>query len=177
MHVKILIILLVIMVGAVAASAQSVKVTSDASVDLARYKTYAWAQPLPMGNPAILRTLFDAIDQAMAAKGLKLVDAEPELTITFWTATESDLHIVHGTVASHTAPSLASAASQSWPVTQGTLVVVFTDAATKNGVWRATASQTLEYGPSGNLATDAKTVEKPIRKAVAKMFKKFPRPK
>jgi hypothetical protein len=177
MHMKTLIVLLVVVVGAVAASAQSVKVTSDPKVDVARYKTYAWAQPLPMGNPAILQTLFGAIDQEMAAKGLKLVDSEPELTVTFWTTTESDMHVVHGGVASPTAPSLASAASQGWPVTQGVLVVVLTDPVTKDGVWRGTAKHTLEYGPSGNLAKDAKTVEKPIRKAVAKMFKRFPNPK
>jgi hypothetical protein len=125
----------------------------------------------------MLETIFDAIDQAMAAKGLRKVETEPELTIVFWTATESDLHIAYPTVSSPTAPSLSSAGSQSWPITKGTLVVSLVDAATKNSVWRATAGHTLEYGPSGNPTKDAKTVEKPIRKAVAKMFKQFPRPK
>jgi len=44
-------------------------------------------------------------------------------------------------------------------------------------LWRATASHTLENGPTGNPTRDAKTVEKPIRKAVVKMFKQFPHPK
>ena len=43
-------------------------------------------------------------------------------------------------------------------------------------VWRGSATQTLEQGPSGNPMKDAKTVEKPIRKAVEKMFKQYPRP-
>ena len=43
-------------------------------------------------------------------------------------------------------------------------------------VWRGSANHTLEHGPTGNPAKDAKSVEKPIRKAVEKMFKQFPRP-
>jgi len=78
------------------------------------------------------------------------------------------------------APSLTSIAtgipssSQAWAVTKGTLVIDMSDAKTKNGVWRGVASHTLEDGPSGNAVRDAKTVEKPINKAVQKMFKKFP---
>jgi hypothetical protein len=66
--------------------------------------------------------------------------------------------------------------AQSWPVTKGTLVIDISDTKTKNGVWRATASDTLSHGPSGNKAEDAKNASKPIKKAVEKMFKKFPRP-
>jgi len=60
-------------------------------------------------------------------------------------------------------------------VTKGTLVIDMSDARTKNGVWRGIASHTLENGPTGNPVQDAKEVEKPINKAVQKMFKKFPR--
>jgi hypothetical protein len=55
-------------------------------------------------------------------------------------------------------------------------VVDVADAATKSTVWRGTATQALEHGPSGNPMKDAKTVEKPIKKAVEKMFKQYPRP-
>jgi hypothetical protein len=59
-------------------------------------------------------------------------------------------------------------------VTEGTLVINISDATTKNGVWRGTATHTLENGPTGDRVRDAKTVEKPINKAVQKMFKQFP---
>jgi hypothetical protein len=176
---KKLIIFILLVLAAAPASAQSVKVKADRSVDLARYKTYAWTQPLPLANPIILKTILDAVDQAMAAKGLKLVDSNPELRVAFWTATESDLHVTYPTRSSPTAPTLANATpagSVGWPVSKGTFVVSLVDTATSNNVWRATASHTLEYGPSGNAAEDAKRVEKPIRKAVTKMFKQFPRP-
>ena len=176
---KKLIIFIVLVIGAAPASAQRVKVESDQKLDLSRYKTYEWAQPIPVGNPVIVRTIVDAIDQEMAAKGLKMVNSEPQLRVAFWTATESDLHISHPT-ASNSTTALGNpmpAGAQSWPVTKGTLVVNLSDAATKSSVWRASASQLLDRGPTGNPDKDAKTVEKPIRKAVAKMFKQFPNSK
>lgn len=176
---KKLIMFIVLVIGAVPASAQRVKVESNERLDLSRYKTYAWAQPIPLGNPTVVRTIVNAIDQEMAAKGFKMVETEPDLRVAFWTATESDLHVNYGT-SSNSTSSLSNsmpAGSQSWPVTKGTLVVNLADAATKNSVWRASASQMLDRGPTGNPDKDAKTVEKPLRKAVAKMFKQFPRSK
>ena len=64
--------------------------------------------------------------------------------------------------------------SQQWTVTKGTLVVDMIDANTKNSIWRGSATDTLEHGPTGNMQKDAKSVEKKIKKAVDKMFKKFP---
>ena len=80
------------------------------------------------------------------------------------------------------APSLNSlttgvgVVSQSWVVTKGTLVVQMSDTKTKNEVWRATATDTMKNNPTGDKIKDAKTAEKPIKKAVEKMFKKYPRP-
>ena len=54
------------------------------------------------------------------------------------------------------------------------MLTVIIDARTKDGVWRGAATQTLDNGPSGDRAKDAKMVEKPINKAVQKMFKQFP---
>ena len=56
------------------------------------------------------------------------------------------------------------------------MVVDITDAKTEKTVWRGQATQTLEHGPTGDRAKDAKMVEKPIKQAVKKMFKQFPNP-
>ena len=66
--------------------------------------------------------------------------------------------------------------TQSWPVHKGTLVVDLVDGKSKASVWRASATQILKDGPSGNAAKDAKRVEEPIKKSVDKMFKQFPKP-
>src|SRR5262249_50271695 len=126
--------------------------------------------------PLIKQFIVTAVDKEMSAKGLQKVEADPDLILTTLTATESDLTMTNPSWA----PQLNSiatgiaASSQAWTVTKGTLVVDISDARTKNGVWRGTASHTLENGPTGDRVRDAKQVEKPINKAVQKMFKKFP---
>ena len=179
-QMKKLLILLLIVVGAGSASAQKVKVWADPSVDLSKYKTYGWDTGMGMGNPFILATTMDTVDQALAAKGLRKVETGPELTISISTITDSDLYVAHPGPANNVAsglPTGTAAGTQRWPITKGTLVVGITDAQTKNSIWRATATHTLESGPSGNPVADTKVVEKPMRKAVEKMFKRFPHTK
>ena len=172
---KTLIIIALIALGSVTVNGQKVKVTSDPGADFSRYKTYAWDQGM-LSNPIIRQNIIVAVDNAMAAKGLRKVETEPDLIMSALASTESDLTVTNPSWA----PSLNSIAtgipstSQAWPVTKGTLIINISDAKNKNAVWRGTASQTLEHGPTGDRVRDAKTVEKPIRKAVEKMFKKFP---
>ena len=176
---KLIIILLLLVVGAGLGSAQKIKVWAAPSVDLAKYKTYAWDTPM-MGNPLIGATTMVAVDQALVAKGLRKVETNPELTISILTTTDSDLYVTSPGSTSNVGtvmPTGIVAGTQRWPITKGTLMVGIADAQTKNTVWRGTATQTLETGPSGSTGYDAKLVEKPIRKAVEKMFKRFPNPK
>ena len=172
---KTLLIVALIALGSLTVNAQKVKVTSAPGADFSRYKTYAWDQGM-LSNPIIRQHIIVAVDNAMAAKGLQKVATEPDLIMSALASTESDLTVTNPSWA----PSLNSIAtgipssSQAWPVTKGTLIINISDAKNKNAIWRGTATQTLEHGPTGDRARDAKTVEKPIRKAVEKMFKKFP---
>lgn len=171
--------MLLLLLGAVSISAQKVSVGSDPGVDLTKYKTYAWAQKTASINPLISQVIISSIDAQLAAKGLTKVETDPELTVVVFGSTESDIHVSNPSWA----PSLNSLAtgvvvgSQSALVTKGTLVVDIADAKTTKSVWRGQATQTLDHGPTGDKARDAKTVEKPIKQAVTKMFKQFPHPK
>ncbi|HEY5837476.1 MAG TPA: DUF4136 domain-containing protein [Pyrinomonadaceae bacterium] len=162
------------------AHAQKVKVAADPGVDLSKYKTYAWAKGAAAANPIINQLIKDTIDQTLTAKGLTRVTDEPDITLVAWTAVNSDLHLFQPTWGR----SVGSATSSGIPATvhsaaiaNGALVVDIADARTKATVWRGTATQTIKETPSGNMAQDAKNAEKSIRKAVEKMFKKFPAPK
>lgn len=172
-----LVVALLILFAALTVEAQKVQVRSDQSVDLTKYKTYSWDKGGSMNNPLVHQIIVGAVDRSMAEKGVSKVESAADLTIVAWAATESDLHISHPSWL----PSLNSIStgivggSQAWPVTKGTLVVDLIDAKTKNSVWRGTGTDTLDQGPTGNLAKDAKGVEKKINKVVTKMFKKFPR--
>ena len=175
---KLIVLILTMLLGSLCVSAQKVSVGADPGVDLTRYKTYAWSKGVTSTNPLISQMVVSHVDIQLAAKGLKKVDADPELTVVVFGATESDMHVSNPSWS----PSLNSIAtgvavgSQSWLVTKGTLVVDMLDTKTKNSVWRGQATETLDRGPTGDKARDAKTVEKPIRNAVKKMFKQFPHP-
>jgi hypothetical protein len=175
-----LIVVLIIVISAGWARAQQVKVIANPNVDISKFKTYAWDKPLPPGNPMVQQTIVENIEQAMTAKGLTKVENEPDITVTFFAATDTDIQIGYPSWSNSmgTARSTGIAiSSQSWPVTKGSLVVDITDAKTKSSVWRGSATHMLKHGPTGNVAKDAKSVEEPIRKSVEKMFKQFPRPR
>lgn len=175
---KSIAVILILLAGTLCVSAQKVSVGADPAVDLTRYKTYAWSRGVTSANPLISEMVVSQVDSQLAAKGLRKVDTDPELTVVVFGSTEHDMHVSNPSWA----PSLNSIAtgvavgSQSWLITKGTLVVDMLDTQTKNSVWRGQATQTLDRGPTGDKAKDAKTVEKPIRNAVKKMFKQFPHP-
>jgi hypothetical protein len=122
--------------------------------------------------------IVDAVDQEMRGKGFTKVETDPEVTVAIFAATESDLHISYPSWS----PNLNSIATgvvvnaQTWPVTKGTLVVDLSDTKTTSSLWRGQATDTLKHGPTGDRVKDAKSVEKPIKKSVQKMFKQYPRP-
>ena len=172
------VIVLLILLVAVLANAQKVQVKSEHGVDLTKYKTYAWDQGGSVNNPLVHQIIVSAVDRALAEKGLTRVDTAADLKVVAWGTTESDMHTVNPSWS----PSLNSinngivVGSSAWPVTKGTLIVNLLDAKTSDSIWRGTGTDTLDQGPSGNPVQDAKSVEKKINKAVAKMFKRFPRP-
>ena len=174
---KLLIAMLLMLLGTVSVSAQKVSVGADPAVDLTRYKTYGWSN-VASANPIANQIAVSAVDSQLAAKGLTKVETDPELTVVVFGSSMSDIQVSNPSWA----PSLNSIAtgvavgSQSWVVTKGTLVVDLLDTKTNNSVWRGTATDTLDRGPTGDKAKDAKTVEKPIRNAVKKMFRQFPHP-
>ena len=169
---------LLVLLFVAALHAQKVSVGADPAVDVAKYKTYAWPKQPPSANPIISQTVIAAVDAELAAKGLTKVETDPELIVVVFGSQQSDVQVSNPSWS----PSLNSIAtgvavgSQSWLVTKGTLVVDISDAKTKNNVWRGTATDTLSNNPTGDKVKDAKNVEKPIKKAIKKMFKQYPHP-
>src|ERR1700752_2696993 len=153
---KLFVAMLLLLVGAVSISAQKVSVGSDPGVDLTKYKTYAWAQKTASVNPFISQVIISTVDAQLAAKGLKKVDSDPDLTVVVFGSTESDMHVSNPSWA----PSLNSlntgvvVGSQSFLVTKGMLVGDLTDAKTEKSVWRGQATDTLDPSPTGNKALD-----------------------
>jgi hypothetical protein len=176
---RTLFIALLVVIGTVSVNAQKVKVGADPAVDVSKYKTYAWSKPLPPGNPFVQQTIIQSIEQALAAKGLTKVEEKPDIMIAYYAAANGNLQIGYPSWSNSMGSAVSTGIavdSQTWVVSKGMLVVDIADAASKATVWRGSATQTLDNPPSGNPMKDAKTVEKPIKKAVEKMFKQYPRP-
>jgi len=175
---RIVLIVLLFVTGALTGYAQKVTVGVHPAADLTKYKTYSWSKGLTGANPIVQQMIVAAVDQQMAVKGMTKVEANSDLVLSAFVWTESELYQTNESWA----PVLNSlstgvvAGPQSWPVTKGTLVVEISDAKNNDGLWRGTATDTLKHGPTGDKVKDAKSVEKPIKKAVEKMFKKYPRP-
>ena len=177
---KSLIIILLILAGCLTVNAQKVKVSANPNEDLTKYKTYAWADGMVITNAHIKGLIVDAVDGEMSRKGLKKVksEAEADLLVVAWASTESDLQSTNPRwepVLNTIARGIPTG-THTFPVTKGSLVIDMLDAKTKNGLWRGAASAVLEHGPTADPAHNARTAEKPIKKAVTKMFKKFPKP-
>ena len=171
-------LLVLIGLAALSVNAQKVQVGADPGVDLTKIKTYNWAPGPIVPNPLISQMIVDTIDAAMAAKGLRKVETDPEMIVVAFGAIDSDIHSTYPSWM----PALNSintgivSNTQSRPIAKGTLVVEMQDSKTKSSLWRGQSEQTLDRGPTGNREKDAKTVAKPIKQAVDKMFKQYPHP-
>jgi hypothetical protein len=172
--VKILLVAVFVLASVSNAYGQKVKVTFDRSTDFSQFKTYTWDQAVM--TLAVGPQIMQSVNAAMIAKGFQKVENDADLIITALAATESDLM----TTTPRAVPGLnpithgIPMGSQSLPVTKGTLLIDILENKTKDSVWRGTATKTLDHGPTGDRARDAKNVERPINNAVEKMFKQFP---
>lgn len=158
-----------------AVNAQKVQVKQNSNVDLSTYKTYKWVDGVPARNPLVNQQIVQTIERALAIKGLTRVDSDADLHVLFWAASEMDLHVSHKDWGQTPWSTGGMKISQSWPVMKGTLQVNILEGKSRNIVWQATATETLNHSPSGDMHRDAKNVEKMVRNSVEKMFKKFNR--
>lgn len=154
---------------------QKVDVKLDKAVDFSQYKTYFWVKGMPARNPIINQMIIDAVDQQMAARGLTKTEAGGDLQVMYAAAVDLDLQL---TGISWSNVTYASGALYRMPppmnVSKGTLVVDLTDRKTERYIWRAVAKKTLSHSPTADMAGDAKSVEKLVKKSIEKMFKKYP---
>jgi hypothetical protein len=132
---------------------------------------------LPPGNPFVQQTIIQSIEQALAAKGLTKVEENPEITIiAFYAAANADIQIGYPNwshaMGSSLSTELELIRKPGW--SQRECLCRHCRCRDEEHGLGGSATQALEHGPTGNPMKDAKTVEKPIKKAVEKMFKQYP---
>jgi len=144
--------------------AQHVDVDSNPAAPFATYKTYAWAPGTPAPDPLNNQRLHASIDQRLAARGLTQNNANPDLIVTTNVTTQDRVEWVPGGFAYGPWWGARGAYLDTSP--EGTLVVDFYDARTKQMVWRGVATASASEKPMKNM-------EK-MNKALNKMFEKLP---
>jgi len=146
--------------------AQKVKVDSNPSAPFASYKTYAWVTGTTAPNPLNDQRLHASIDQRLAARGLTRNAGSPDLVVTTHVTTQEHQELIPTGFAY--GPWWGGYGGGAYVETsvEGTLIVDFYDAKTKQMVWRGVATATASDKPTKN-------AEK-MNKALDKMFEKFP---
>ena len=155
---------LLLMISSVAAMAQSVQTDYDRSFNLARLKTYAfYQQARKPGDPLAVSPLNDrriqtALDTQLKARGFAN-SGQPDFLVAYFVITRQGLDIQDNRFGLWMRRGSINVDA----VTEGNIVVVFIDSATKQEVWRGVASDTI----------DTKDLDKDINKGIARLIDKF----
>ena len=153
-----------------AVPAQNIKVNYDERVDFTKFKTYSWIKGMPASNPQIHQLIVDEADRQLQGKGLKRVEANADLNITYYASLDDNLNT--GAV-----EYMKNADWQRWgnhepvygPKMVGMLIarMVFdiVDASANKLVWRGRAKDAY----TANQARGKKRVNKAVKKLLARL--------
>ena len=155
---------------------QQVKVDVDTTANFSTFKTFGWAEGPVARNPIVSQLIVAAVESELTARGLTRSADNPDLKVAVVAAAGIDIQAVGPTWnnVNYTTWGGYSNPAAMMNVTTGTLLIDLVDRKKDISIFRGVAKQTLNRSVSGDLAADAKSVEKVIKKAVTKMFKKYP---
>jgi hypothetical protein len=149
---------------AAGAIAQSVQTDYDHNFNLARFKTFGFYQqerrpgdPLA-ASPINNRRIHDALAAQLTANGLSASE-QPDFMIAYFVSTKQGLDVQDNRFGLLQRRGSLNVSQ----VTEGTLIVIFADASTRQEVWRGYASGTI----------NPKDLDKDVNKAVTKLVEKF----
>src|SRR6188474_3384815 len=159
--------------------AQKTSYDYDKTANFASYKTYGLKDGTKVGQQLIDDRIVAAIDAQLATKGLKKVDANPDVFVVYHVAFDKQKDIStyssgygggYGAYGWRYGGSWAGGTSttQVRDILVGTLVIDLADAKTAQLAWRGMGVKEVD--------TQAKPEkrDKSINNAVAKMFKNYP---
>src|SRR6516225_8036172 len=132
--------------------AQKVNVDSNPAAPWATFKTYAWVNGIAAPDELNEQRLHASIDDRLAARGLTKNTATPDLIVTTSVTTQQHQELVPGGFAYGpwwAGGYYGGGSVDTW--VEGTLVVDFYDANTKQMVWRGVATATASEKPSKNM--------------------------
>ncbi|HEU4833931.1 MAG TPA: DUF4136 domain-containing protein [Pyrinomonadaceae bacterium] len=173
-------VLVLLLVGSVAASAQDIRFNYLPGTNFSQYKTYKWVKipKVQYPNSILDEQIMQAIDSQLAMKGLTKTEENPDLYVTYQVAVNQEKQWnSYSTGGDYWGwggwggwGGMSTTTTTSSTINIGTLSCDIYDVATKKQIWRGDATKTLGSGK------DPKKVTKNLNKAMAKLFKKYPPP-
>ena len=168
---KIINVVGVILLTAMASFAQQVKTDFDRDSDFGKYKTYSW-EKVQTQDPLWVDRIKEAVNSALAAKGWARVDSGGDVALIAVESTQDQQTLntfYDGFGGGWRWRGFGGFGDSTTTVDTykvGTLVIDLFDASTKKLIWRGSASDTLSDKSDKNIKT--------LDKAVQKMFDRFP---
>lgn len=160
----------------VAALAQDVHFDYDRSTDYGKYKTYQWVdyKEVPIGDQILDRDIKRAVDAQLAGKGLRQVESGGDLLVGYQAGISHEKEF--NSLGGWGGPGPWGGPLGNWgnsrvtssTIEVGKLVIGLFDPATRQLVWRGSASKTLAINkdPDKNYRN--------LEKAMAKLFRNYP---
>jgi len=157
--------------GAIAAFAQDVQFDYNHSADFSAYKTYQWidCKPVQLGDQLLDQDIKRAVDEQLAAKGLRRVEAGGDLYVGYKASISEEKQFDS---LSWGGPrwwgSLRDSRVTTSSIETGKLVIGMFDPDAEQLVWRGSAAKTLD------IKTDPGKNYRKLEKAMAKLFRHYP---
>ena len=169
---KTLSILAVCAVVLVSAGCSSISVNHDydPQVNFSQYRTFSWL-PIPAKattNQLVVGRIKDAVTRQLEAKGILLVSQNANFLIAMHGTTQEKLDIQDWGYSSPRAAYWGQRDISVQQYTEGTLIVDFIDAQSKQMFWRGVAKGAVDPGASPEKRS------KRINEGVAKLLEKYP---
>lgn len=156
----------VLCLGAMA-MAQDVRFDYDRSANFSTYKTYQWAGDAPnaAGNQLMDQNIKHAVDEQLAAKGLRRVEGGADLQVSYQAAVQQEKQYDgFGTGFRFNGTGRVTTST----IEVGQIVINLFDPARQQLVWSGAAGKTLD------IKKDPDKNYRNLQKTMAKMFKNYP---
>lgn len=164
------------LVSGVAALAQDVQFDYNRSTTFGAYKTYQWVHysPVQIGDQLLDQDIKRAVDEQLAGKGLRRVESGGDLLGGYQAGISDEKQFdSFGNAGWVPGPfgwgHWGNTRVTSSTIDIGKLTIGLFDPALKQLVWRGSASKTL------NLSKDPNKNYRNLEKAMAKLFRNYPR--
>jgi hypothetical protein len=151
----------------------STNVDYDPDADFSAIKTYAWTETRhPEISDLAHRRIVGAVNMQLEAKGLRMVESEPDVTVTYHGDDREKVEVDTAFYGYRYGPrwrwhgGVPVTASQVRTYKEGTLIIDIYNTAEKILIWRGTVTGTISENPQENA--------KKIDKGVEKVFEKYP---